>query len=106
MKTISSEKKDKDRVEMMVEKEIKKGLKFLGSQKIHKGHTLYKFNTVTGEISEAEFEKSEAKYINLRKGDTSFRKTVIVDERCIYRSALNVKNFKKVLNREFNLQIG
>lgn len=59
-------------------------LKHVGRQTKRPGHTLFKYNKVTGEIKEAPVLNG----------------SVITEPDCIYRQALNKKNFIKRLKRE------
>lgn len=59
-------------------------LKYIGRQVKTPGHTLFKYNKVTGEICKAPV----------------LNDAVITEPDCIYRQALNKKNFIKRLKRE------
>ena len=65
-------------------KKLPLNLKHVGQQVKTPGHTLYKYNKVTGEISKAPV----------------LNDAVITEPDCIYRQALNKKNFIKRLKRE------
>ena len=58
------------------------------SQRLRKGHTLYKFEVATGKLSEAE----------IKEAADGGRRTVVIEKGCTYFSALNKKNaIKKVM---------
>lgn len=59
-------------------------IKHVGQQKEHKGLTLFMYNKVTGEICQAPV----------------INHSVIMEKDCIYRQALNEKNFIKKLKKE------
>lgn len=65
-------------------KKLPLNLKHVGQQKRRPGHTLYKYNKETGEIRQAPVING----------------SVITEPNCIYRQALNQKNFEKKLRRE------
>lgn len=65
-------------------KKMPMNLKHIGRQNKKAGHTLFKYNKETGEISESPVLNG----------------SVITEPNCIYRQALNKKNFIKRLKRE------
>ena len=65
-------------------KKLPLNLKHVGQQKKRPGHTLFKYNIETGEIRQTPVING----------------TVITEPNCIYRQALNQKNFVKKLRRE------
>lgn len=84
----------KDKVVIETQKEIKKELKFLGSQVIKPGHTLFQVNTKTFDISPAVYESVNAVFGKQAK----VKRTLIVNENCIYIGALNAENVaRKIL---------
>lgn len=64
-------------------KKLPLNLKHIGRQKKTPGHTLFEYNKETGDIKAIETNG-----------------TVIIEPNCIYRQALNKKNFIKRLKRE------
>lgn len=98
-------KKTKEQTAIIKQAEINKGLKFVGSQRMHRGHTMYQYNTVTGELIEAKME-AEAVMMPERTGFMGIKipagivtKTKVVTvENCQYFPALNRKNAIKKLN--------
>lgn len=87
------QKINEDHIVITKQKEQKKEGKYFGTIKFHKGHTLYKKNVETGEISKANFEP-----IEYNTNGNNNRK-VIIEKGYIYASALNVKNAKKKFNK-------
>ena len=59
-------------------------MKHVGQQKKRPGHTLFQYNKESGEIRQAPVVNG----------------SVITEPNCIYRQALNQKNFEKKLRRE------
>lgn len=95
------EPKLRDRIENVAENEIKREFKHLGSIHPDRGHTLYQVNTVTGEITEAVFEKQDIDFMAAERGEIFVHQRVIKQENCIYIPALNIRNVKKVLKRGY-----
>jgi hypothetical protein len=70
----------------------------------HENHTLFEVDLKTNEIRLAEFDKKpEIKWEDAVKGLISVKKTATKKENCIYISALNEKNARKILKRDFNI---
>ena len=83
----------KNRIET-VEK-TKNEIKYIGSTRLIKGHTLFSFNRETGEI-----RKASIKCVPIVTNDGIITKSEVVTEKhCFYDQALNKKNFIKRLNR-------
>lgn len=61
-------------------------IKKVGQLKPQRGHTVFQYNTKTGAITKAVFEE----YLPYSMGKQN--KRIIVEEECIYVSALNLKN--------------
>ena len=74
-------------------KEEKQEQKLVGQLRPHRGHTTYKYNTITGKLSEAVFELE------------SENKRITVEEGCIYVSALNIKNAVKKLGKYHGVNV-
>jgi hypothetical protein len=79
----------------------KSEFKLIARLKPRNGHTVYEYNTVTGEVGEAKFEKSDLAVKFSRSEDgvlyayNESNKRIIRKPNCIYDSALNEKNFRK-----------
>ncbi len=84
---------EKEKEEVVAQVPVKSE-NLLASLKQHKGHTLFEFNTITGEITEAVFESVDASFPLSDKTGTAVRKKVLKKTGCVYISALNRKNAK------------
>jgi len=87
----------KDRLEVQAEAEKKRELKLLGTVKPQAGHKLWQYNTVTGELTEAEYEQVNIDFVAATKGEIASHRRVIVKDGCRYMLALNKKNAKRKL---------
>lgn len=86
----------KDEIEILDKQ--KHEFKFIGRMKVVAGLTVFSFNYKTGEIKKAPLEKtSDVGFFSQKK---LHNERIVVEPNCIYRQALNMKNFKKVLRRE------
>lgn len=90
------EQVQKDEVEIIDKKQNE--FKFLGQQRKVAGHKMFSINLKTGEIKEAPVEHSDA--IDFKTRKPVFRDRIVVEPDCLYRQALNKKNFIKRLFRE------
>lgn len=86
----------KDEVEI-VEKQ-KHEFKFVGRHRKVPGHTIFSLNTKTGEIKVAPI--SHSKDIDFKTRQPVTKDRIVIEPGCIYRQALNKKNFIKRLVRE------
>lgn len=76
----------------------KREIKFLGKMRRNTSHTLFSYSLVTKEIKVAELEKPDTiNFKDLKKIGTT---KIIIEKDCVYRQALNKKNFIKILKRE------
>ena len=64
-----------------------------GSFKPHPGHTLFQYNHITKELTEAKMELMPADFKNPKKR----KQKVVMEEGCSYISALNKQNAYKKL---------
>jgi len=84
----------------------KSEFKLIAKLRPRNGHTVFEYNTVTGEVSEAEFEKVDAAPKFRKSSDgvlyalIETNKRIIRKPNCIYDSALNEKNFRKKINTQ------
>lgn len=93
---------EKDKVVIEDQQQVKKQVKFLGSERLKPGHTLYEVNTRTMEVKPAEYEKLDAVLTDLKAG-TRISRRIMVKEDCVYISALNEKNiYRKLSNKLLN----
>lgn len=70
-----------------------------------RGHTLFKFDKKTKEITKAEFEEVDIDYSTAIKGDLSAKRKVVIEGNCLYISALNKTNVIKILERDYNIKL-
>jgi hypothetical protein len=94
---LDKHKEQKINTELSIKKKQKQEFKKIGELRPMKGHKLYEINTVSGEITLAEY-KSPEKTVHLFdviNESGSLRKEVIQKKDCIYISALNIKSAKK-----------
>lgn len=86
----------KDQLEVLDKQ--KHEFKLLGSMRKVPGHTLFSYNYKTQEIKKAPVEHTKDVDFKTRKPVT--RDRIVIEPDCIYRQALNKKNFIKRLFRE------
>lgn len=88
----------KEDIQIVGQKEIEKKTKFIGSMKKIPGHTLFEFNLETLMLGRAEVKQEAA-----ITGNGGHKVTTRVDqkENCIYIQALNLKNARRKLLRQF-----
>lgn len=86
------------KIEVAVQKKKEHEFKLIGHQRKVPGHTLFSCNLLTGEIKVAPVEKSTA--VDFRTQQPTHRDRIVVEPHCVYRQALNKKNFIKILKRE------
>ena len=67
--------------------------KFHGTFKAQRGHTLFKYDPIENELTEADYELLPADFMNPKK----VKKKVVMQVGCHYISALNKKNAAKKL---------
>lgn len=86
----------KDEMEL-IEKQ-RHEFKFVRSERKVPGHTMFSYNINTGEIKVAPVE--HCKDIDFMTLQPLFRDKIVIEKDCVYRQALNKKNFVKRLIRE------
>lgn len=92
-----------DEVYNVKQKEEERREVFVGSFRPHRGHCLFEFNPITGEIKKAETELLPISFFDAKKGIETKRLKVVKKEDCIYVSALNFKNAVKKLGFKVNI---
>jgi len=90
------EQMQKDEIEVLDKQ--KHEFKLIGRQRKVPGHTMFSFNTKTGEIKVAPIEHS--KVCDFRTREPVYKDRIVIEPDCLYRQALNRKNFVKRLIRE------
>ena len=91
----------KDEMEILAKKQHE--FKLIGQERKVPGHIMFSINLKTGEIKKAPVERS--KDIDFMTREPVFRDRIVVEPDCLYRQALNKKNFVKRLVREGIIQI-
>ncbi len=95
------ELKAKQSHEVSIKQQKEKKHELIGQIIPHEGHTLFEINTKTKEIKEAQFSMIE-KNIAHNTFNIKQVKQVIVNEDCVYISALNKKNAIKHFSKNSN----
>jgi hypothetical protein len=106
MNTFSkNDEKIVDKIEVIKQPEFNLKKVKIGAITIKPGHTLFKVNTETLEISKAEYKVDKVAFFTNRvQGNTGTgNKQVIFDPMYIYIPVLNKKNVMKVLVRDYGL---
>ncbi len=88
---------EKDKVEIVTQAEVKTQVAKVGTIRPHKGHTLFQIDLESGEVTEAEFDRLDVDFEELKKEEASrlkpgVKKRVVVKKGCVYISALNKTN--------------
>ena len=86
------------KVRQEVTQKEKTEYKKIGCMKHRNGHTLYSFNVKTGEWKIADVVGTATINYN---GTVAKNKKVTIEKDCIYIEALNLKNAKKRLMRDY-----
>lgn len=93
----------KEVIAIKKEQEQKTELKYIGTIKPRKGHTLFKVCKKSGEITKAEFDQQDVFFeqaISKKQVERlAKKKKVIIDDSFFYISALNKKNVIKKLSK-------
>lgn len=87
----------KDMMELLQNQ--KHELKFIGKTRVVPGHTIFSYNIRTGEIKVAPIKYNVS--LDYRTRNPVRKGEIVIEKDCIYRCALNKKNFVKRLKREF-----
>ncbi len=92
---------DMSKSQIEIVDKMKKELKFIGSLRYKPGLTLFSFNTKTGEIKKAGI-KTEVAVMKTKSGQLTekVKRTVHIEQDCIYIQCLNEKNLIKKLIKE------
>lgn len=83
---------DKIKAKEVEQREVKKGLTYQGSYRIHTGHRIYELEIKTGILQLASIKET----ITLEK---TVKKEMVKREGCVYLPALNIGNAKKKFKR-------
>jgi len=95
------EQENKDQVEQVTQKEVHENKeKKVGFLKPQRGHTVFEYNTKTGELKKAKFDEVDYDITKEKQ-----RKRITVQEGCIYVSSLNIKNAVKKLGKYHGVNV-
>ena len=86
----------KDEIEVLDKQ--KQEFKLIGRTRKVPGHTMFSYNLKTGEIKPADIQQCKSIDYVSRKPMSNAK--IVIEKDCVYRQALNVKNFVKRLIRE------
>ena len=96
----------KDKTEIKKQKQEESKRVFQGSIMPKKGHTLFEICLKRKTIKKAEFDSKEVvNWKDAVNGLISTKKEITKKEGCIYISALNEKNVRKILERDFQIKL-
>lgn len=104
--------KVEQKIEVVKQAEQKRQDVFLGKQILKKGHSVWEFNRDTLEIKIAERTVLPSHFLqNVKTNNLAFfskHKTksvakINIKTNCIYIQCLNIKNVKKILKRNYNI---
>jgi hypothetical protein len=95
------ELKVKQSHEVGIKQQKEKKHELIGQIVPHEGHSLFELNIKTKEIKKAQFTAIEKDVYIFSKG-IKHKKQVIVNEDCVYISALNKKNAIKHFSKNSN----
>lgn len=73
----------------------------------HENHTRFEYNVITEQLVEATYEERNTviKWEDAVNRNFSVKRSIVKNDNCIYVSALNEENAKKILRREHNIKI-
>ena len=94
--TPQKDQMSKEQIEVLDKQ--KHEFKLIGRQRKVPGHTMFSLNIKTGEIKVAPVERSEVCDFSTR--EPIYKARIVIEPDCLYRQALNRKNFIKRLVRE------
>jgi len=103
MKELEIKKADNIEIQNEAKKDIQKIL--IGRVQPKKNHILFEVNVKEKSIVQAEYDKNlEITFTEAMESKKS-NKSVSVKKECIYIYALNKKNVRKILKRNFNIEL-
>jgi hypothetical protein len=90
--------------ELVKQDKVTKKKRLVKSIKPYNGHTLYKYDRETKLITKALFDVNPCiNWYDAVNGLYSRYKKLTIEENCIYISALNKVNVRKILKRDYNI---
>ena len=115
MKNNDFELNNSDKIEIVKQQQKKQNLVLLNKIQPQKNHKLFECDTIKKTISLAKFQPSRtdlhyneaielaSKKMDLNNPTTTTKAKVLIQQNCIYISALNFKNVVKILHRNYRL---
>jgi len=95
--------KTDEKIEIVNQKEVQKQEVLIGRIKPKRGHTLFEYNKLTKEIKKASFDSIDISFEKAMEKDISANKKVTINSDCLYITALNENNVRKILKREYGI---
>lgn len=90
----------KDQLVIQAEAKKKQEFKYIGSQRRIKGLTLFSYNTVTKELKPASIKSDVSIGLD---GSVVYSNKAQIEKDCVYFQALNIKNARKKIQKEYQL---
>lgn len=90
-----------DEVKFEIAAQHQKKLNHLSRRPIKKGHSIYEFNFQQNTIKKLVFEEDKVIHFNRKKQP----KKIIIQDKCLYIPALNMKNAIRHIHNKFNPNI-
>jgi len=100
-----TEIKTDEKIEIVKQSQAEIQQKLVGRVRPKKGHILFEFNIKTKEIKKANFDSVDVDFEKAQSNNLSINKKITVNKDCLYISALNEKNVKKILKRNFKIEV-
>ena len=95
---------NREKTELVKQHKIESKKRLVKTIRPHKGHDLFKVDLDSLEIDKATFDiKPCINWYDAVNGIYSKYKKLTVEANCIYISALNIENVKKVLKRDYQI---
>lgn len=93
---------DRQADDVRIEQSVKEQqeYKLVGHRRRVPGHTLFSYNTLTGEMKPADVER---RVFMLYAGEVGYQVRVNVEPNCIYGQALNMKNWEKKIRKLYKV---
>jgi hypothetical protein len=93
-----------DKIEIVKQVSIEKQNVKIGTLKPQKNHKMFEVNMILKTITAATYDDPPAiKFSDAQIGVKSASKKITVNQDCVYISALNTKNVKKIIKRDFKV---
>lgn len=103
---IKNEIKEKDKINVE-QKQFERKLNLENTLRPKENHKAFEYNIVTKELKLAEFmEEPIIKWEDaINKNFSNIKRKILKKDNCIYFTCLNFKNAKKILRRDYNINI-